>query len=103
VFGFEQELQRGPVTGLSKRMNAWRKRSPSAEGRERAADEINLAVGQLEGMQMDISDQKYYDTVDGVKKERKPNSMPVINEHKLNQTLSSFGRKQRATDIFQVC
>jgi hypothetical protein len=38
---------RGPITGLSKRQMAWRKRRPTEQGKDRAASEINMAVGEL--------------------------------------------------------
>jgi len=99
--GSGQFGMRGPVTGMSKRMMQFRKRRPSEEGKAKATDEINMAVGELEGMQLDIQDKKYRDDVMGVSKVRKPNGLYVADEKRLNQTLSAFGRKQRARDLYQ--
>lgn len=96
------QTTRGPVTGLSKRQMAWRKRRPTEQGKDRAASEINMAVGELEGMQMEIEETKYMNDAMGIRKTKKPNSLPVRDEGKLNQTLSDFGKKQRATDLQQV-
>ena len=92
-------LARGPVTGLSKRQMAWRKRAPTPQGKDRAASEISAAVGELEGLQLDIADRKYMNDVLQVTKEAKANSEAVQDEKKLNGTLSAFGRKQRAIDL----
>jgi len=93
-------LARGPITGISKRQQAWLKRAPSPESKDRAASEISMAVGELEGLQMDIADRKYMNDVLGISKEpAKANSEEVKDEKKLNSTLSAFGRKQRAVDL----
>ena len=94
-----ETLARGPVTGLSKRQMAYRKRRPTTLSIERAAGEIGAAVGDLANMQMSIEEDKYMKEVMGESDKRKPNSLPVQDEKRLNQTLSSFGRKQRALDV----
>jgi hypothetical protein len=93
-------LARGPITGISKRQQAWLKRAPTPESKDRAASEISMAVGELEGLQMDIADRKYMNNVLGISTgPAKANSEQVKDEKKLNSTLSAFGRKQRAVDL----
>ena len=93
-------LARGPITGISKRQQAWLKRAPTPESKDRAASEISMAVGELQGLQMDIADRKYMNNVLGISTgPAKANSEEVKDEKKLNSTLSAFGRKQRAVDL----